>query len=313
MEARCKVCDSSFASERGLHLHLSKTHDLKVKSYYTKYFPRSSKLYGKKIPFKNLSDYLQRDFVNRDEMLEWCRSGDKEEIAKYIKQILKRRIEEKSLVHAPSHIELELCDMPTIDVYKDIFGSYAKICGEIPIQLMFNKKMPEGFFEKEVSDSMKIFVDSREQKPLSFKSQEIMKLDFGDYTAASDFYDYTYIDRKSEGDFKSTLSGENFERFKRELERAREFNSYIFVAVESNIEKIKRNNLFGSHKSKLPYIWHNLRVVSHEYKDVCQFVFAQNRKGLQKIIPKILLYGRRLWNVDMQYFIDRRINVLGKG
>ena len=58
-----------------------------------------------------------------------------------------------------------------------------------------------------------------------------MKLDFGDYTAAGDYYTYTYIDRKSEGDLKSTLSSGNLDRFKRELERAREFNSYVFVVI----------------------------------------------------------------------------------
>ena len=134
-----------------------------------------------------------------------------------------------------------------------------------------------------------------------------MKLDFGDYTAAGEFYDYTYIDRKSEQDFKSTLSGENFERFKRELDRAKEFDSYIFIAIESDINKIKINNNFGAHKAKLPYIWHNLKSVSQEYREVCQFVFVKNRNGLKKIIPKILFHGKKLWNVDMQYFINKKI------
>ena len=152
--------------------------------------------------------------------------------------------------------------------------------------------MPEGFFD-ETDDDVKIFVDTREQKPIKFKNEESMKLDFGDYTCSSPHYDYTYIDRKSEGDFKSTLSGDNFERFKRELERARQFNSYIFVLVESDIQKIKKNNVFSPHKSKLPYIWHNTKEISQQYKDCCQFVFAGNRNGLKKLIPKILLYGKK--------------------
>ena len=172
---------------------------------------------------------------------------------------------------------------------------------------MFSKKLPDNFFEDDVDSSMKIFIDTREQKPLKFDNSENMKLDFGDYTAAGDFYSYTYIDRKSEGDFKTTLSSGNLDRFKRELERAREFNSYVFVVVESNLEKIKKRNVFASHKVNLPYIWHNMRLISHEYKDVCQFVFAQSRKGSEKIIPKILKYGRRIWDVDLQYFIDKKI------
>ena len=33
-----------------------------------------------------------------------------------------------------------------------------------------------------------------------------MKLDFGDYTCGGNYYDYTYVDRKSEQDLKGTLS-----------------------------------------------------------------------------------------------------------
>lgn len=308
MQKECKVCGQTFKSERGLHLHLSKKHKISVKDYYKKFYPRFSKLSNKKIPFKSLSDYMSRDFINRSELISWCHSAEKSEVKDYIYSLMKTRIDKKGLKCLPSHIELYLCDMPTIDIYKESFGSYSKLSEQMDVSLIFNKPMPKDFFEKEEDESMKIFVDTREQKPISFKNQESMKLDFGDYTAAGDFYDYTYIDRKSEGDFKSTLSGENFERFKRELQRARDFNSYIFIVVESNIEKIKKNNLFGPHKSKLPYIWHNLKSASHEYGDVCQFIFAQNRKGLQKIIPKILSYGKRLWNVDMQYFIDKKIN-----
>jgi hypothetical protein len=195
-----------------------------------------------------------------------------------------------------------------MDIYKDFFGSYNSICKDLDIAPMFDKNLPKGFFEDSVDESIKIFVDTREQKPLKFSNSDKMKLDFGDYTAAGENYSYTYIDRKSEGDFKTTLSAGNLDRFKRELERARTFNSYIFVVVESNIEKIKKGNVFASHKVNLPYIWHNMRVLSHEYRDVCQFVFAQSRKGSQRIIPKILKYGKKLWDVDLQYFIDKRIH-----
>ena len=80
----------------------------------------------------------------------------------------------------------------------------------------------------------------REQQPLNFKIQGT-KLDFGDYTAAGEDYSHTYVDRKAEQDFKGTMSG-GFERFKRELERAREFKSFLFVVVESDLNKIYKNN-----------------------------------------------------------------------
>ena len=307
MLLKCKICDKEFASQRGLHLHVKKQHKVEVKDYYLKYMPRLSRHYKKKIKFKTAKQYLSDDFVNRKELLDWCLSAKEKEVKDYIKKILQERIKDKGLSYGPSHLELEINGLPGVDIYKKFFGSYSAVCKELRIEPMFSKKIPDNFFETDVDSSMKIFIDTREQKPLKFSNSEDMKLDFGDYTAAGDFYSYTYIDRKSEGDFKSTLSSGNLDRFKRELDRAREFNSYVFVVIESNLEKIKKRNVFASHRVNLPYIWHNMRLISHEYKDVCQFVFAQSRKGSEKIIPKILKYGRRMWDVDLQYFIDQKL------
>ena len=308
MQQKCKVCDKELASQRGLHLHIKKLHKVEIKDYYLEHFPKLSRYYKKKIKFKNANQYLSDQFANKQELLDWCDNGNKREVKDYLKKILGDRIKEKELKYAPNHLELQIKELPGIDVYKNFFGSYGEICKDLEIDPMFNKSLPKKFFEEDIDDSIKIFIDTREQKPLKFKNSEEMKLDFGDYTAAGDHYAYTYIDRKSEGDFKSTLSSGNLDRFKRELERAREFNSYVFVVIESNLEKIKKRNIFASHKVNLPYIWHNMRLISHEYRDVCQFVFAQSRKGSEKIIPKILKYGRRLWDVDLQYFIDKKIN-----
>ena len=305
---KCKICGKEFNSKRGLHLHVSKTHNIKIKEYYKKYYPKKSNLYKKTIPFKkSVEEYLKRDFINRDEMIEWCRITDNKEVSDYIKNITKERKLNKKLKYSLSEVELELCDFPDINSYKNTFGSYHKFCEEIGMKNLLNKKIPENFFKNDsIEDKMKIFVDTREQKPISFKNSEPMKLDFGDYTSSGEFYDYTFVDRKSEQDLKGTLSGDNYERFKRELERAREFNSYVFIVIESTIEKIKKNNNFGPYKHKLPYIWHNLKSISQEYKDVCQFVFAHNRSGLKKIIPKLLFYGKQVWNVDLQYYINEK-------
>ena len=130
-----------------------------------------------------------------------------------------------------------------------------------------------------------------------------MKLDFGDYTIGGDDYTYTYVDRKSESDLKGTLSN-GLERFKKELDRAREFNSFIYIVIETSISKLKKNNVFGPHQSNLQYIFHNIRDITHNYSDVCQFIFSGNRTNSQTIIPKLLSGGKKFWNVDFQYYID---------
>jgi hypothetical protein len=306
MPLKCKVCGKEFEKRRGLHLHIKKAHKIELKSYYKKYDPKKSKLYKKNIPFKNSKDYLERDFINRAELLEWCDKEKKEIVKPYILDLIKKRKLNKSIEYSLSELELELCDFPSINSYKNVLGSYSEACKEIGLNNFHNKNIPNNFFS-ECEEEILIFIDTREQKPIKLKNSQNMKLDFGDYTAGGKHYDYTYIDRKSEQDFKSTLSGENFERFKRELDRAKKFDSYIFIAVESSINKIKINNNFGAHKAKLPYIWHNLKTISQEYKENCQFIFVENRNGLKKIIPKLLLHGKALWNVDLQYFINKKI------
>jgi hypothetical protein len=309
MPLKCKECEKVFKKSSGLHIHIKRGHKTELKSYYKKHYPKKSKLYKKTIPFKNPENYIKTDFISREELIEWCHKEDIDVVKSYIRKLITNRKESKKLNYELSEIELELCNFPNIDCYKQVYGSYSKFSKDIGLKSFFDKKIPDNFFlEKKQENELKIFVDTREQKPIKFKNSEFMKLDFGDYTVGQEFYDYTYIDRKSEVDFKSTLSGDNYERFRRELDRARSFDSYIFIVVESSIDKIKLNNNFGPHKSKLPYIWHNLKKISQEYRDVCQFVFAHNRSGLKKIIPKILLYGRKIWNVDLQYFINKKIN-----
>ena len=185
-QQKCKICNKEFATQRGLHLHIKKQHKVELKDYYLKHFPRLSKHYGKKIKFKNANQYLSDQFTNKQELLDWCDNGDEREVKDYLKKILGDRIKEKELKYAPNHLELQIKELPGIDVYKNFFGSYGEICKELEIDLMFNKSLPKKFFEEDVDDSMKIFIDTREQKPLRFKNSEEMKLDFGDYTAAGD-------------------------------------------------------------------------------------------------------------------------------
>tara|TARA_B100000131_G_scaffold315152_1_gene353120 strand:- start:56 stop:997 length:942 start_codon:yes stop_codon:yes gene_type:complete len=304
---KCEVCGESFKSERGLHAHLKK-HNLTVAEYYTQYYPKKDMLTGDPLPFKNKEDYFSKDFLTRARMHKWAASNpNKREVKDYILEKLKSRINKKSMSSAPCHLDIELTDMPSIDCYKHFFGSYGEACREIGFKPCYSSSMVQGFFEEDsVYDDIKILIDTREQKPLKFKNGEALKLDFGDYTAAGDFYSYTYIDRKSDTDFKSTLSV-GFDRFKREIERAREFDSFLYIVVESSVSNINKNNLFAPHKANMAYIWHNTRLLIREYSDVCQVLFSGGRKSSEKLIPRLLRFGKNLWDCDVQYYIDKKI------
>ena len=305
MPGKCKVCGESFKNDKGLHMHISKIHKITLAEYYVNFYNRKDLHSGELLPFKNKNDYFNNDFINYDNFLKWSEYADSDNVKLYLLKRLKNRIEEKKLRFAPSHIELLLNKLPDIDLFKKFFGSYSSACDELKIKPLFNKNIMASFFKEDTFfDELKILVDTREQQPLKFPRNMFMKLDFGDYAIGKPHYDYTYIDRKSESDFKGTFST-GVKRFRRELDRAKEFSSYVFIVTESSIDKIVENNDYGPHKSNLSYIWHNVRAISHDYAGTCQFIFSGSREKSQFLIPRLLFHGKKLWNTDMQYFLDK--------
>ena len=287
-------------------MHIIKAHSVTLADYYHKFFPRKNLLTGRIIPFKDKKDYFSKDFSNRGQLIKWCETEEKEVVSEYIKSALVKRIKEKSLGFAPSHVEIEVNKLPPVDVYKNIFGGYGNVCKEIGVEPLFTDGLKRDELNKDLDlDEMIIFTDTREQKPLSLKNSKKLKLDFGDYTAGGRFYTKTFVDRKSETDFKSTLSKFNFDRFRAELQRAKDFESYLYIVVESSIKKIRVNNNFCPHKSNLNYIFHNMRLLQHEFRGFCQFIFTGGRRQSEEIIPKLLAWGPSLWGVDLQYYIDK--------
>lgn len=297
----CKICNSSFNSERSLHAHLKK-HKMSLNEYYLTYHPRKNLLTGTLLPFKDKESYFENDFENRDQLVIWCNVESPDVVKPYIANILKKRIESRGLTRAPSQIELQTTLMPSIDTYKKHFQSYAELCNEVGTPPLFGKSMPKCF--KDDYSNVEVFSDTREQKPLKFKNSREVKLDFGDYTAGGKNYTKTFVDRKSESDFKGTLVGENLDRFRRELQRCVEMEAYLFVVVESSLNAIKNNNDFTPHKANLKFIYHNMRLLQHEFAGRCQFVFSGSRKNSEELIPKLLAIGPKLWEVDIQYYLD---------
>lgn len=299
----CKICNETFVSRKELHSHLKK-HKIYLKEYYEKYFPKKCPLCGLNIPYKNYEEYFSSFFYSDYHMEQYFEKYWNTEEAKSLAlKVLKQRIKNKKLEKAPTSLEVKSLKLPSIETYIKIFGSYGKACQLINIPMLFSKRIPEEI-NNDFSQS-KILIDTREQKPLSFKNQDICKLDIGDYTLPNEKFTHTFIDRKSESDFKGTLSS-GYERFRRELERCRTLGCFLFVLVESNFDDIEKNNHFGKHTSNLNYIFHNMRTLQHEFSDCCQFVFSGGRKNSKVLIPKILELGEKLWNVDLQYFIDNK-------
>ena len=300
----CKECGKEFNTEASLHRHI-KMHEMNLADYYIKHFPRKNLLTGEFLPFKNKADYFNKDFSTYSQLLKWCHAALPENVKEYCLKKLKKRIKDKDLKFAPTHLELLLSELPTVDIYKKFFTSYSHACKQAGLTPMLHRKLPENFFEVDDFDDLEIVIDTRENQPLPFKNVKKFALDFADYTASGSRYDYTFVERKSEGDFKSTMS-QNFSRFRREMSRAKAMDSYVFIVIDSDIKKIKKQNHFGSHRANLKFIFHNMKALCHEFPQTCQFIFSGNRTTSIDIIQRILYFGRKIWHCDLQYYIDAR-------
>lgn len=303
----CQVCKVKFNKIGGLHKHI-KVHDLYLPEYYVKYFPRKNKLTGEPLPFHNIETYFSKDFVNRSQMNKWLNSVEKKEARDYIQDVILQRVYEKKRQYLPFHLELENCFLPKLDMIRENFGSYAEFSKETGFDILFDRPLVKDFFTTKLPEDLEIAIDTREQKPLSFKCQtKTNKLSFGDYTLMGDYYNYTFVDRKSSNDFASTMVGDNLERFKRELTMAKEMNSYMFVVVESTIPKIIAESKHFKKKSSIDYILKNMRDLTYEFDRHCQFVFTGKRANSEALIPRLLYFGQKVWRTDMQYFVDKKL------
>lgn len=306
MSITCKICGSKFRSERSLHTHI-KAHGILLAEYYTTYYPRYNLYTGELIPFKNKDQYFSTYFSNNVELEKWAATAEREHVQQILLDMLSKRIISKDLQYAPNHLELKLLDLPEIEIYKIFFGSYNEACRRLQVEPLLNKSIKSKFLKENKNlNDIEILIDTREQNPLKFPNSKSHKLDFGDYTATGEYYNKTYIDRKSETDFKSTMTV-GFDRFKKELQRTVDFDSFLYIVIESSTEKVIRNNNFGPHKSNLTFVWHQMRVLSHEFARRCQFVFSGGRKRSENLIPILLDAGPEMWHSDIQYYIDKRI------
>ena len=309
MSYKCKECGDSFDSLRSLHAHIKK-HDKMLGDYYVDNYQRKDKLTGELIPFKNYKQYFSTEFINKRNMKKWCKEAPKEEVKDFIVNSLKTKLHAKGITAGPPSTYLHTANLPDIDLCKQIFGSYKEVCKQLDMRPMLSKPMPKEF-GKDYSETP-ILIDTREQKPLHFNNSELFKLDVGDYAVGGDLYDYTFVDRKSYQDFCSTITN-GYNRFIKELERCRSMGCYLYVVTETAFDNMWAVNRRVFKKFKLDYVYHRMRDIQANYTDCCQFVFSGSREKSEEIIPKILVLGTKLWEVDLQYFWDKQLKKDGLG
>ena len=305
----CKSCDKGFLTERQLHAHI-KIHNLRLVEYYQLHYPKYDLFDGKLIKFKTKEQYLHTDFNSRENLKLWLKAQTIEESKKYCLNLLLKRKDKKELIYSPSQVEMKTVLMPPIQYYDEIFEDYYSFCESLGLLNKYEKPLNVNLENGYDNPNSCIYVDTREQLPLKFENYptEIKTLNVGDYSFSDqDFTCNCYIERKSLADFISTLSVKNFERFEKEIVRAKEGGINLIILVEDSLKNAINFKYLSYISKKIKvtpeYVFHNVRYLIQKYPHI-QFLFVRGRKESERVIKKIFFSNCLYKKVDLQYAYD---------
>ena len=310
----CRICGETFKDDTALHRHL-RSHKVLVVDYYHAHFPRKDLLTGDLIKYKNKDQYFTDNFNSRPNMKKWLDEVSEEEAKNYCHQYIQKRIRKKGMTSALSEVEARSLMCPPIPYFHKVFGDYYHyVSKNFNLKHKYTKYPDDASLKIKVNKFLEnmysICIDTREQKPLKFNlPTEIKTLSYGDYCSNKADQDKIYIERKSITDFIGTMSG-GYERFTKEVERARADGCQLIVVVEENLTNCLSFNFLPYVSKKIKaspeYIFHNVRQLTQDY-DNLHFLFVKGRPEASRIIEKILLYSSRFKGVDLQLAYDLKL------
>lgn len=304
MDFKCQVCSTETGSFSALHRHIKKEHGLIPRDYYPLFFPRFDLFDNEPIEFKDIKNYSSTDFSSKYNFLKWIAPGGKE-VKDYSINILKKRAEEKGTNLIPANVELKSLFAPNLSDYISMFGGvdgFKSVLEESGLKMKLEPVKPE--FK---TGAMKIFIDTREQTPLSWASSEVKKLIVGDYCPSEEFFSGIFAERKSLYDLAGTLTS-GLDRFKREIERAAELGLYLVVVTESSFIDAFDYSPKNSFSQRIggAYLFNKIRLLMKDYNNI-QFVFAPNRFRSVEMIESIFRMGEAAKTTDLEWCKDRQI------
>jgi hypothetical protein len=320
---RCQFDSTVHADLLGLHDHLKRFRVSREK-YYTLYHPRTDRLNGQPLPFKDYQQYLTQDFATKVTLRQWLAKHPKEGL-EWSKAWLSRRKEEKGLLYAPSQAELRTLQCPSMPYYETMAANEGGYYGVTKVLGYADRytSAPLTFFPL-FSDAV-IIQDSREQHPIILpRKTRSEALSVGDYALSAPYDQGIRIERKSLGDFCGTMSerkiarkggrkgtgateDSSFQRFDRELARAQEQNLYVVMLVEASIADAQRFDYLPQTqwvKAKPSHIFHNWRTLLARYPLTFQCVFCDGRLEMSRIIPKVFELGDQVRTADLQWHLE---------
>lgn len=203
-------------------------------------------------------------------------------------------------------VELRSIMIPAAHWFVEAFGSYNEVCKEIGYDIKFTNEFDKIIYP-DLPKNAVLICDTREQKELDIDMPVVdLKLDVGDYGLAGKHDNKIYIERKSLNDFAGTLSG-GFERFEKEIKRAKESGSYLILLVEADINQALGFNYLPQMKftkATPAHVFKNLRELLHKYDNI-QPLFVKNRKIAAETVKKLLSLGDEVKKIDLQFRLER--------
>lgn len=126
---------------------------------------------------------------------------------------------------------------------------------------------------------MRILVDTREQKPFTFRGYEAhpepATLPIGDYSL-SGFTDRVAIERKDLNDLVSCLMNGNRDRFERELARGRHYDLFA-VVVEASLADVSQARYRSDMRPQAAL----QSIITFQVRYRVPFMWAGNRTGAE--------------------------------
>ena len=309
MRTTCKIDGKEFKDEKSLHLAL-RGYGFNKEKYYHTYYPKKDLLTGDTINFKTKEQYFNSDFNDKNNMKKWLKEQPLDKAKEYCKSILIKRKKDKNIIYSPSQVELRTIMAPSIIFYNKIFDDYYDTCSSVGLENKYiHPKNIIHQFKNKLSRRDLIYVDTREQSWLKFDIPfELKSLPYGDY--ACSLNSKCFIERKNLSDFISTLSVGNLNRFKNEINRAKNDNSYIIVIVEDTLTNAQNFKYLPYISKKIKatpeFIFHNVRALCQEY-DNLQFLFVDGRKEMKRVIEAIFCSSNFYKKIDLQLAYDMKI------
>ncbi len=311
-----------------LHEHLKRFRISREKYYHT-YEPRRDPVTQELIPFKTLDQYRSQDFASKVTLKKWLETNP-EAGWTWSKQWLARRKEEKQLKYAPCQVDLRTLCTPSMPYFDGPLGAseggYYGVTGALGFAPRYKAARP---VRTPLSSSAIIVQDTREQTPVRFPGDRrviIDTLNVGDYALADPHDVGVRIERKSISDFCGTLSARKvtrkggrkgdgttedsaYDRFDRELARAKDAGLYVVMMVEGSLSTVQSVNYLPQYKwikASSDYLFHNLRELLAKYPLTWQVVFVDTAKHtMADKVTKVLELGTAVRECDLHYLYEK--------